>query len=72
VSPSFGRIPHKTRPDSFSEHTPSFRQSSLTRIGDDAVLLLDVFSGADPRAPFALADPTGTFLTATDRSTMFR
>jgi amidase/aspartyl-tRNA(Asn)/glutamyl-tRNA(Gln) amidotransferase subunit A len=67
LNPSFGRIPQKARPDAFNEHTPFVRRGPLTRTVKDAALLLDALSGTDPRDLFALPDPAGTFLPATDR-----
>jgi len=66
-NPSFGRIPQEARPDAFNEHTPFVRRGPLTRTVKDAALLLDVLSGADARDLFALPDPVGRFLPATDR-----
>lgn len=66
-NPSFGRVPHETRPDAFNEHTPFVRRGPLTRTAADAALMLEVMAGPDARDPFALPEDSQDFLSATER-----
>jgi amidase/aspartyl-tRNA(Asn)/glutamyl-tRNA(Gln) amidotransferase subunit A len=67
LNPSFGRVPHETRPDAFNEHTPFVRRGPLTRTVADAALMLEVMAGPDARDPFALPGGSKDFLSATER-----
>jgi Asp-tRNA(Asn)/Glu-tRNA(Gln) amidotransferase A subunit family amidase len=66
--PSFGRVPHRSRPDAFLEHTPFIHRGPITRTVADAALAMDVMAGPDRDDPFSLPTPDETYRSAVDRS----
>lgn len=66
--PSFGRVPHKYRPDAFSSEPPFIQIGPLARTVEDAALMLDVLSGFHSRDPFSLPERKTDFVSATRKS----
>jgi amidase len=63
---SFGRVPHISRPNAFSSHTPFLFEGPLTRTVEDAALALTALGGYHPMDPFSL-DERVDYLGATRR-----
>ena len=67
LNPTYGRVPHETRPDAFNEHTPFIRRGRLTRTVADAAVMLDVIAGPHPSDPYSLPDRDASYISAVDR-----
>jgi len=54
VKPTFGLIPHGTRPNAFGNHTPFAVIGPMARTVDDLGLLLSVLTGREDDDPFSV------------------
>jgi len=64
---TYWRVASATRPDAFLSHTPFTNSGPLSRMVDDAALMLSVTAGPHPRDPFSLPDDGTDYLDAPRR-----
>lgn len=67
LKPSFGRVPHRSRPDGFIDAWPFVHSGPLTRTVEDAALAMDVLSGQHAEDPFSIPAGEGSYLSALDQ-----
>ncbi|WP_336360983.1 amidase [Haladaptatus sp. ZSTT2] len=67
LKPSFGRVPHRSRPDGFIDAWPFVHSGPLTRTVEDAALAMDVLAGPEAHDPFSIPAPEGSYRSALDQ-----